>query len=443
MITRIDHGQVWAGGRLQPLSILIQDEKIAGLLAPTEAVSIAVDQVIDGSGCWILPGGIDLHVHIMDGAETFHPGSCCASAGGITTVLDMAPFHACVTPQQLRAKVEAGQAACVVDFGLVAGIAVDESDLQHLAGLAAEGAAYFKVFMPSEPPVSAATLWRAVQAAAQSGLRLGLHAEETACFSDWEDNANPLGFARSRPIVAEASAVAQVLEMARAAGAPVHICHVSADRTVDIIATARAQGVDVTAEVTAHNLLLDESAYSQYGPRAKTTPPLRTQADARVLWQALAEGIIDALACDHYLETLQPQPTDAAGITAGAAGIGGLELSLPLLFSAGVVQGRLSLGRFAAATAERPAEIAGLQSKGRIIPGADADLTFWSPAETWQASGQGFFSRIETTPFHRWNITGRVARTIVRGRTVWDGEHIIAEAGWGRWNPSRRDERND
>lgn len=439
MITRIDHGQVWAGGRLQPFSILIRDEKIAGLMAASEAESISADQVIDGSGCWILPGGVDLHVHIMDGAETFYPGSCCAAAGGITTVLDMAPFHACITPQQIQAKAEAGQATCVVDFGLVAGIVIEESDLQHLAALAELGAAYFKVFMPSEPPVSAATLWKSVQAAARSGLRLGLHAEETACFEHWDDLGNPLGFAHARPIIAESSAVAQVLEMAHAAGAPVHICHVSAGRTADLIATAKSQGVDVTAEVTAHHLLLDESAFAQYGPRVKTTPPLRTQSDARALWQALAEGVIDALACDHYLETLQPQPTDPAGIAAAGAGIGGLELSLPLLFHAGVVQGRLSLERFVAATAERPAAIAGLPSKGRIAPGADADLTFWAPAETWPAASHGPFSRIETTPFHGWQITGRIVRTMVRGRTVWDGKHIITEAGWGRWIPSRRD----
>lgn len=438
MLIRIDNGQVWSDNQLQSLSILIEDHKIAALVAGSEAISTHAECIIDAKGCWILPGAIDLHVHITDGAETFYPGSCCAAAGGITTVLDMAPFHGCVTPQQLRAKVEAGQASCVVDFGLIAGIVVDEGDLEGLEELSRLGVAYFKVFMPSNPPVSGKTLWGAVKLAARSGLRLGIHAEETSCFEPWVDTKDPLGYGRSRPVVAESSAVALVLEMARAAGAPIHICHVSAARTAELIATAKARGIDVTAEVTPHHLLLEESALIQYGPRAKTTPPLRTQTDTRVLWQALAEGVIDALASDHYLGKLEPQPIDPEKIASAEAGIGGLELSLPLIFYNGVIKGNLSLERFVAITATRPAVIAGLQSKGRITPGADADLTFWMPSEPWTATSLGPFSRIETTPFHGWKITGRVVRTIVRGKTVWDGRLVVVDAGWGQWVPSRR-----
>lgn len=432
MLTRIDNGQAWQDDGLQPASVLIQDGRITALAAPDVATQMAADEVIDADGLWILPGGIDLHAHISDGAETFYPGTCCAAAGGITTVMDMAPFHGCVTAEQFRAKAARAGAECAIDFGLVAGIVVSLDDLPGLGELAQLGAAYFKVFMPADPPVGPRELWAAVQAAAQADLRMGLHAEEPGCFPPEIDWGDPLGFARSRPVVAESSATTQILEMARAAGAPVHICHVSAGRTAELIATAKAEGVDVTAEVPPHFLLLDESEFVRQGPRVKTTPPLRTRADREALWQALADGTLDAVACDHFLGGLESLSPDPAGMREAPAGIGGLELSLPLVFSAGVQEGRLSLRRFVEVTAERPAAIARLAPrKGRLGVGADADLIFIDPDAEWTVTTQGDFSHAETTPFAGWQLRGRVKRTLVRGRTVWDGERIIAEAGWG------------
>jgi dihydroorotase-like cyclic amidohydrolase len=457
MLTRIDDGHVWSDGELQRLSVLIEHERVSALILPLAAPQTQADRVIDASGLWILPGGIDMHVHVSDGAETFGAGSRCAAAGGITTVLDMAPFHGCVTVEQFWAKVAQAETECIVDFGLVAGIVVSLDDLSALRELAQVGVAYFKVFMPATPPVTARELWAAVQTAAHTGLRLGLHAEETGCLHRDVDWSDPLGFARSRPAVAESAATAQVLEMARAAGAPIHICHVSAARTADLISAAKAQGVDVTAEVPPHFLLLDESEFARQGPRVKTTPPLRTPADTQALWQALEDGTLDTLACDHFVG----QPADAPASSSGAgavpdviqeaapydpslmrdapAGIGGLELSLPLVFSAGVREGRLSLGRFVEVTAERPAAIAGLVArKGRLGVGADADLIFIDPDAEWTVCSQGDFSRAAITPFAAWRLLGRVKRTMVRGRTVWDGEQITAESGWGQHAASRR-----
>jgi dihydroorotase (multifunctional complex type) len=433
MITRIDNGNVWTNSQLQQLSILVSGGKIAGLLASEKASLISADEVIDAQGSWILPGGIDLHVHISDGIETFYPGSCCAAVGGVTTVLDMAPIHGCVKTDQFVEKIKLGQASSVVDFGLIAGIVTSEEDLDQLSRLAELGAAYFKVFMPSEPPVSTTTLWKAVQVAAHIGLRLALHAEDVSFFKSINNLTDPLGFAHSRPAIAETSAVAQVLEMARAAGAPIHICHVSTARAAELIANAKAHGVDVTAEVAFHHLLFDENAFVKFGSRVKTTPPLRTKTDTEALWQALSDGIIDVLVSDHYIESLEPRSLDPTKIAAAYSGIGGLEVSLPLIYYAGVVQGKMTLERFVAVTSARPAEIARLKLKGKINLGAFADLTFWKPYETWQLTNQGPFSHCETTPYYKWKIVGKVVHTMVRGKMVWDGEKIVANPGWGRW----------
>jgi dihydroorotase (multifunctional complex type) len=435
MTALIRGGRIWTGSTLERLSILVDDDgRIGGLLSPDFAADLTVREVIEAGGLLILPGGVDMHVHVSDGSETFTAGTSAAACGGITTVIDMAPFHGCVTAEDYRAKVAAAAARCVTDFGLCAGIVVSQADLLHLNAVAALGAACFKLFMPADPPANADLLWAAVQAAANTGLRLGVHAEEAACFVPEPDWGDPLGFPRSRPPVAESSAVAQVLEMARAAGAPVHICHVSTGRTADLIEQARGEGVDVTAEVPPHFLLLDESAFATQGARVKTTPPLRSKADNRHLWQALAEGVIDAVASDHYFERSQRSLEGYPDIGQAPAGIAGLELSLPLLYHFGVVEGRLSLARFVEVMAANPAHITGLYPrKGLIAPGADADLVFIDPEEEWEIRSQGDFSRADTTPFVGWRLRGRVKKTFVRGCEVWDGEKIVASPGWGRY----------
>jgi len=433
MITRIENGKVWTEGKLRALSLVLNGEKIHSIAEPNEAVQVPAERVIDASGMWILPGGIDFHVHISEGAETFYPGSCCAASGGITTVCDMAPFHACITEEQMQEKAKVGEAACVIDFGLIAGIVIENDDLLNLQGLASSGAAYFKVFQPAEPPVSHETLWKSVQAAAQSGLRLGLHAEDPIFFRSTVDADDPLSFPQSRPAIAETSVVADVIEMARFTGAPIHICHVSTARTAELVAWGKSHGVDVTCEVPPHFLLLDESAFIKYGARVKTTPPLRSQNDREQLWQALAEGVIDVIACDHYTESLEPLSTKPQAIPDAAAGIASLELSLPLIMDA-VLEDNFSLKRFVVATAVRPAELAGISHrKGQLLPGMDADLAFWNPNKNRTAAGQGDFSRIDTTPYNGWNLKGCVSQTWVRGKPVWENDKIQAETGYGRW----------
>jgi dihydroorotase-like cyclic amidohydrolase len=350
----------------------------------------------------------------------------------------MAPFHACVTVDQMVEKAALGEAACVIDFGIIAGIVIENDDLTHLEEVAKAGATYFKVFQPSEPPISIDTLWRSVQAAARTGLRLGLHAEDPTYFLPEFDELDPLSFPHSRPTVAETSVVAQVLEMARAAGAPIHICQVSTGRTAELVAWGKAHGVDITCETPPHFLLLDASAFTKYGARVKTTPPLRTTSDNQQLWQAVEEGMIDAIACDHYTENLTPVATDPALISSAAAGIAGLEASLPLMMDA-VLKGKLSLKRLVEASAITPARLAEIShTKGDLRPGMDADFTIWNPQGKWRVQRSEKFSRLATTPYLDWELQGSISQTWVRGERVWDGETIQKESGFGRWIKAKR-----
>ncbi len=429
---RIDNARVWTGEGLQQLSIAVNGERIAALIQPTDAQGFAVDEVVDASGLWILPGGIDMHVHISEADETFQRGSCCAASGGITTVFDMAPFHACITVDQLEQKTAAVEAESVIDVGLIGGIVIENSDLDHMDDLAAAGTAFFKVFQPAEPPVCTETIWKAVQTAARTGMRLVLHAEDPSYLLPLGDPRDPLSFPHSRPAVAETSVVAQVIDMARAAGAPIHICHISTGRTAELVAWGKSHGVDVTCETTPHYLLLNETDFSVLGSRVKTTPPLRTKEDCEELWQALECGTIDALISDHYTESSEPLPVHAEFIPDAAAGIAGLEVSLPLIIHE-VLGGRLSLQRFVEITAATPARLAGISTmKGSILPGMDADLAFWDPEASWFVAPSTGFSRIHTTPFAGRILNGVITQTWVRGRQVWDGRKIQAAPGFGR-----------
>jgi len=432
MTKLIKNGNVWIDGELRQVNLIIGDEgQIAGIEESDTGADRDYESVIDAGDCLVLPGGIDAHAHIQDGVETFHEGSCAAAAGGITTVVDMPPFHVCSTPVGLRERVEIAEKNCVTDFGMHGGIVVAPSDLSQMDDVAKAGAAGFKVFMPANPPVSREVLWGAVQTAARTGLRLVIHAEESACLRNDVDWADPLGFAEARPPVAETAAAAFVLEMALAAGAPIHICHVSAGRTAELIDCYRSWGTDVTAETTPHFLNFEINDFEKLGARLKTTPPLREAGNPEILWQALADGVIDIVVSDHYLGEL-PQPDHQVSFEEKGAGIAGLELSLPLLFYTGVVQQKLSLKRFIEVTSERPAEIFGYaKQKGKIAPGMDADLVIFDPDKEWVVTAMNSFSRAAGLPYEGWKLTGKVRLTMVRGNAVWDGESIQAKKGMG------------
>jgi dihydroorotase (multifunctional complex type) len=439
VITLIKNGQVWTSGALRKIEILIgEGGKIIGLFDRHQSISLKAEETIDAAGGLVFPGGIDMHAHTQDGAETFFPGTSAAAIGGITSVVDMPPFHACTTQQGCLERMRLAQNECVTDFGLGGGIVVTQEDLKYIDDVARFGSPYFKVFMPSDPPVDAALLWASVKAAAHTGLRMAIHVEEVGCLDSDVDWGDPLGFARARPAVAETSAAAQVLEMARAAGAPVHICHISAGRTAELIDIYRKWGVDVTGETAPHYLILDESEFRRRGARVKTTPPLRSPQDNQILWQALADGVIDAVISDHFLGELPQLGKPSLGLRELEAGIASLELSLPLLYEAGVNQGRISLNRFVEVTATRPAEILGFAyCKGKIALGLDADLVILDPQATWTASATWPDSRISMTPYEGKKFQGQVVRTLVRGKTVWDGQTICAGRGFGQFVASR------
>lgn len=234
----------------------------------------------------------------------------------------------------------------MVDFGLTAGIVVQEADLAHLRELAALGTPFFKVFMPVPgAPLDTRLLWEALQAAAKAGIPAAVHAEDGRLCRDDFDGSQARNFAAARPPIAEISAAAALVEMSRTSGGHLHICHVSTARTAQIVAQARADGVPVTMETCPHYLLFDASELDRQGPIVKCTPPLRAPADREGLWAALAAGAFAAWVTDHFFCTQAEKEMGREDIHRAPGGMPGLELSLALLHTFGVVPGRIDWHR--------------------------------------------------------------------------------------------------
>lgn len=432
MKTLVRNGQVWTENELRNVDLLISSlGKIEAIQDSGDAPQDFRGEIIDADGLLILPGAIDIHAHIQDGAETFYGGTCAAARGGVTTVIDMPPFQTVINHKTLMKRKAWGEQECVTDFGLTGGIVIDFSDLDHLDELVAAGVAQFKIFMLMNPPVK--LLWEAVKKAAETGLRLTVHMEEPVCLEEvnWDD---PLGFVKANPPAAENVAVAQLLEMARAAGAPIHVCHVSSGRTAELIDSHKAWGTSVTAETAPQYLLLNEEAYLEQGDRVIATPVLRKREDSEMLWQALQDGIIDCVITDHFLGALPNPGKPRPALKDAEPGIAGLETAYPLMLDAVLYGERLGLSRLVEIMATRPAQLMKIDDrKGRIAVGMDADLVFIDPDTSWKIADLGENSRISTLPYEGWVLHTYNRRTMVRGKTVWDGEKILAEQGWGRY----------
>jgi allantoinase len=271
-------------------------------------------------------------------------------------------------------------------------------------------------------------LLRAFAAIAQAGGLAGVHAENDeivragiASERAAGHSGDPLAHARSRPPVAEVEAIAGCLELARATGVRLHVCHVSTPRGIELVAAARRDGVDVSAETCPHYLLLDESELARRGGEAKINPPLRKAP--------LAAGGLDLISSDHV--GWPPERKHGDDIFALASGAPGVELIVPLVHDA---LGAAALVRL---VSEAPARRFGLwPRKGSLAPGADADLLVLDPAAEWEIDPARLVTAAGWSPYSGRRVKGRVIAAFSRGRQVWDGERVLAAPGDGVFVPA-------
>jgi dihydroorotase len=429
-----------AGARIagaEPADLLLADGRIAEV---GTGLSAAGADRVDAAGLVALPGLVDLHTHLREpgreDAETVETGSRAAALGGYTAVCAMANTDpvadtAGVVEQVYRLGREAG----LVDVQPVGAVTVGLAGVQ-LAELAAMATSAARVRMFSDDGhcvADARMMRRALEYVKALDAVVAQHAEEPRLTEGAQlhegEVATRLGLT-GWPAVAEEAIIARDVLLAAHVGSRLHICHVSTAGSVDILRQAKARGIRVTAEVTPHHLLLTDARASSYDPVFKVNPPLRTAADTVALRQAVADGIIDAVATDHAPHTVEDKECEWAYARPGMLGLQtALSVALDVFGEAREPDLNLS-GEQWALVAERmsrtPARIAGLADHGRdLVPGAPANLTLVDPAARWTVEPAELASRSRNTPYAGMRLPGRVVATFLRGEpTVLDGKAV-------------------
>jgi allantoinase len=391
---------------------------------------------IDYGDALLLPGAVDVHVHTRSYAgEGIERCTRAAAAGGVTTIVDM-PYDDAEGPVDSLAAFEAkigdveGQA--VVDVALWATVPprgpVDDVPALVRAGAAAFKLSTFETHPRRFPRIPDGQLLAAFTAIARAGGMAGVHAENDeivragiAAEQAAGHGSDPLAHARSRPPVAEHEAIARCLELARVTGVRLHIVHVSTPRGVELVADARRHGVDVSAETCPHYLLYDETELVRRGGEAKINPPLRAAP-------LPADGL-DLIASDHV--GWPPERKHGPDIFALAAGAPGVELIVPLVHDA---LGATALVRL---VSEGPARRFGLwPRKGRLAPGADADILVLDPDAEWEIDPASLVTAAGWSPYAGRRVRGRVLAAFSRGVQAWDGRDVLTAAGHGAFVPA-------
>ncbi len=410
-------------GEGDQVDVLIADGQIAEI---SSAITSDADTVIEADGQILLPGFVDLHTHLREPgreyAEDIETGSAAAAAGGYTAVFAMANTDPVADSPVVTDHVwHRGQQVGLVDVHPVGAVTVGLKGKQLTEmGLMAAGAGQVRMFSDDGVCVDdPLVMRRALEYASGLGVLIAQHAEEprltVGAVAHEGPNAAKLGLA-GWPRSAEESIVARDAILARDAGARVHICHASTAGTVELLKWAKAQGISITAEVTPHHLLLDDTRLAGYDGRNRVNPPLREASDVAALRRALADGVIDCVATDHAPHAEQEKCCEFANARPGMLG---LETALSVVVETMVKPGLLSWRDVARVMSEAPAAIVGLPDQGRpLAVGEPANITVVDPEVTWTVTGSELASRSDNTPFETMTLPAAVTLTLLRGKVT-------------------------
>ncbi|WP_338762018.1 dihydropyrimidinase [Nocardia vulneris] len=461
-LTFIHGGTVVSATGSQLLDVLVDGETIAAVLQPGTTIlgadlAATADIVLDATGKYVIPGGVDGHTHMQmpfggtEASDTFETGTRAAAWGGTTTIVDFVVQ----TPGErlqdtLGAWHQKAGGKCAVDYGFhqIIGEVNDES-LKGMSELVSEGVTSFKLFM-AYPGVFYSTdgqILRAMQAAGDLGALLMMHAENGIAIDVLVEQAiargdtAPYFHGTSRPWQMEEEATHRAIMLAQLTGVPLYVVHVSAKQALEQIATARGNGQNVFGETCPQYLYLSLEeqlgAPGFEGAKWVCSTPLRARAEGHQdeLWRYLRTGDVTTVSTDHCPFCMKDQKEMGVGdFSKIPNGIGGVEHRMDLMFQ-GVKSGRISLERWVEVCCTTPARMFGMYPrKGVISPGADADIVIYDPnGHTSIGLGKTHHMNMDYSAYEGFEIDGHVDTVLSRGRVIVDAGEYRGSAGHGRF----------
>lgn len=449
----VKNGLTYVDGVFKKCDVGVKDGKIAcvaecGILGEAK-------RVIEAEGKYVIPGGIDTHVHIRspghDDREDFYTGTMSAAQGGCTTILE----HPISTPPQYNKEIldnrkNIARDKCVVDYAFY-GAAGGEFP-EEITEIAKEGIVAYKSFLHQAPEgrekefvgltmANDAEILVGMREIAKTGLMMASHAENNDLITyniakmRAEGHTKPLDHCKSRPPITEYSTVAKLIMFAKETGCTLELAHMSTVESMELARKARFEGQKVFVETCPHYLLLDETALEKYGPFARCNPPLRPKETVEKLWDYVNDGTIDFIGSDHGPFLLSEKEQGNEDIFKAFCGAPGVELRLPLMLDA-AARGKTTIERVVELLCVNPARCFNIYpQKGTISAGADADLVVFDMNDTTVVDRNKSYSKARETAriFDGWELGCKLNYTVVRGRVLMEDGVVDPDcAGYGQ-----------
>ena len=399
-----------------------------GIISKTaNKTKVHADRVIDATGCWVMPGLIDMHVHLRDPGQTeredIESGARAAAAGGFTTIVAM-PNTVPVMDSPDRIRYVQNKAKQVAPIHVLQAGAATQGEkgreLSDIRGMVEEGVP--AISEDGRSVMNAGLCRQAFLAAAEAGIPFLDHCEDADLVEDGCVNKDEVQEAEGLPGISNAVEdviVARDLILAKETGVHLHLCHCSTEGSALLLRVAKEQGIRATGEVCPHHFTLTSADRVPGDANYKMNPPLRTARDREALRKGLSDGIFDVISTDHAPHT---RADKRRGLKEAPFGIVGLETAVPLTITELVDTGLLTPLQMAEKMSANPAKILGLEDRGSLAEGAAADITIIDPEARWTINPERFLSRSTNTPFAGREVKGRVRWTICDGEVVYATE---------------------
>jgi dihydropyrimidinase len=457
MKTLISGGTVINASGPFATDVFIDDGTIVGLAAPgsttTELWKVSADRVIDASGQYVIPGAIDGHTHLempfggTHSVDTFETGTRAAAFGGTTTIIDFAIQS---KGKSLREGLDEwhtkADGNCAIDYGFHMIVSdVNESSLKEMDLVVDEGVSSFKLFMayPGVFYSSDGEILQAMQQASSNGATTMMHAENGIAIDVLVAQAlargegSPRFHGSTRPAALEGEATHRAIQLARVAGAPLYIVHLSAAEALDEVIEARDRGESVFAETCPQYLFLSDADLAREGfegAKYVCSPPLRPESQHADLWRGLRTDDLSIVSTDHCPFCFKEQKELGLGdFSKIPNGIPGIEHRVDLIFQ-GVAMGEISLARWVDVTATTPARMFGLfPKKGLIAPGSDADIVLYDPNATHTISVTTHHMNVDYSAYEGMEVKGQVKTVLSRGTVVIENGQYVGRKGSGQY----------